>query len=242
MDKEIPNSRKSELLDMVKQRIEEDEATAMADYLEQISRSDDREGLLIRLVVAKFDISARYHLFLVANYADVTTWYEAFLKAFRHGMLRQANTTMSGWPASQSQPVCEKLGTLLAGRLLHWKGEALRRARTWGTKNESGQQTSVQNVRSARGEAEKIQLAALAARGEAIQRETDDESIAAQLDKFLDEANWTVEELAEALDLSPRSIFRHLSGQARPLKRNIKRYEQAFSNRLKRQVVIRKKS
>ena len=71
---------------------------------------------------------------------------------------------------------------------------------------------------------------------------TPEESIAAQLQKLRDECRWTIEDLAEAAEISTRQVARHLSGQFKPHPRKISAYERAFSKRLKRQVVVRKMS
>ena len=68
------------------------------------------------------------------------------------------------------------------------------------------------------------------------------ETVAVQLQKLRDECRWTIEDLASATGLSDRQIARHLSGEYRPLPRNISAYEREFSKRLKRQVVINKMS
>lgn len=60
------------------------------------------------------------------------------------------------------------------------------------------------------------------------------EPIAKQIDRLREESRLTIEEVAEALDLAPRSIYRHLSGQANPRSRQIAAYEDLFSKRLKR--------
>jgi hypothetical protein len=68
------------------------------------------------------------------------------------------------------------------------------------------------------------------------------ETIAAQIQRLRDECRWTIPALAEAADLSARQVARHLSGEFKPLARNISAYERAFSNHLKRKVVINKMS
>ncbi len=68
------------------------------------------------------------------------------------------------------------------------------------------------------------------------------ETIASQIQRLRDECRWTIPALAEAADLSARQVARHLSGEFKPLARNISAYERAFSNHLKRKVVINKMS
>jgi hypothetical protein len=69
-----------------------------------------------------------------------------------------------------------------------------------------------------------------------------EETIAAQIQRLRDECLWTNEELAEAVNLSARQVSRHVSGDSAPYKRNIAAYQQVFSNKLKRQILIRKMS
>ncbi len=67
-------------------------------------------------------------------------------------------------------------------------------------------------------------------------------TIATQIERLRDECLWTNEDLAEAVNLSSRQVSRHVSGESAPYKRNIAAYERVFSNKLKRQVFIRKMS
>lgn len=66
------------------------------------------------------------------------------------------------------------------------------------------------------------------------------ESVAAQLDRLRDECRWTVEELAEQIQIDPTTVSRHLSDRAIPHLRNLGAYERVFSKRLERKVVIEK--
>lgn len=68
------------------------------------------------------------------------------------------------------------------------------------------------------------------------------ETIASQLQRLREECRWTIPVLAEAANLSPRQVARHLSGEFQPLPRNISAYERAFTKQLKRNVVINKMS
>lgn len=65
------------------------------------------------------------------------------------------------------------------------------------------------------------------------------ESLSKQIDDLREEARLTVEDLAEALDVAPRSIYRHLSGKTEPRKRQIAAYEKLFSARLNRVVRLK---
>ncbi len=62
------------------------------------------------------------------------------------------------------------------------------------------------------------------------------EAVGKQIDDLRTECRWTVEELAEEIKLAPRSVYRHLSGDANPRKRQVAAYEKAFSEKLKRHV------
>jgi hypothetical protein len=63
-------------------------------------------------------------------------------------------------------------------------------------------------------------------------------SVADQLQTLRNEARLTVEQLAERVRIQPRSVWRHLSGTASPRIGNLGAYERAFTNLLKRKVVI----
>jgi hypothetical protein len=70
----------------------------------------------------------------------------------------------------------------------------------------------------------------------------DSESISVQLNRYREECRFTVEELAEAVSIEPRSVYRHLSGESEPRLRQIGAYERTFSDRLGKKVVIHKTS
>lgn len=57
-----------------------------------------------------------------------------------------------------------------------------------------------------------------------------------QIEAFRVECRITVEELAEGLDVAPRSVYRHLSGEAAPRHRQIASYEKLFSQKLGRKI------
>jgi hypothetical protein len=81
-----------------------------------------------------------------------------------------------------------------------------------------------------------VQLSASRAQPQAV---TPKETIATQFQRLRDECRWTIPDLAEAVDISPRQVARHLSGEFQPLPRNMSAYERAFSNHLKRKIVIK---
>ncbi len=66
------------------------------------------------------------------------------------------------------------------------------------------------------------------------------EPTCAQIRKLRSEAHLSVEELAEAIEAEPRSVFRHLSGKALPQPKNLAAYQRFFSERLGRKVLISK--
>ena len=64
------------------------------------------------------------------------------------------------------------------------------------------------------------------------------ETVGEQIDSLRAECRYTVEELAEKLGIQPRSVYRHLSGEAIPRKPHLGAYERVFSERLGRKVFI----
>jgi hypothetical protein len=62
------------------------------------------------------------------------------------------------------------------------------------------------------------------------------QAIEGQLDALRVECRLTVEDLAEALDIAPRSVYRHLSGEAIPRNRQIAAYENLFSKQLGKSI------
>jgi hypothetical protein len=63
-------------------------------------------------------------------------------------------------------------------------------------------------------------------------------TVGQQIDALRLECTWTAEYLAERVDISPRSVYRHLSDDDRPSKLNLAKYQRAFSEQLERKVVI----
>lgn len=61
-------------------------------------------------------------------------------------------------------------------------------------------------------------------------------TIREQIEMLRNECRFTVEDLAEAIRVSTRSVYRHLSGDADPRQRHLAAYEKVFSEKLKRQV------
>lgn len=64
-------------------------------------------------------------------------------------------------------------------------------------------------------------------------------SLVSQLQRLRDECRWSIEQLADAVSMNPRTVARHLSGDSVPHPRNIAAYERAFSKQLKKQIVLR---
>lgn len=61
-------------------------------------------------------------------------------------------------------------------------------------------------------------------------------SIASQIEDLRIECRLTVEDIAEALSVSPRSVYRHLSQGAIPRARQIAAYEKLFSEKLGKSI------
>jgi DNA-binding transcriptional ArsR family regulator len=60
--------------------------------------------------------------------------------------------------------------------------------------------------------------------------------LSAVLEQLRIESRLTVEDLAEAIELQPRSVYRHLAGIAIPRPRHLAAYEWTFSKRLHREI------
>lgn len=67
----------------------------------------------------------------------------------------------------------------------------------------------------------------------------DIEPISKQLENLRIESRLTVEQLAEGVDLALRSVYRHLSEDSAPSRRNIGAYERFFSARLSKTVHLK---
>jgi hypothetical protein len=66
------------------------------------------------------------------------------------------------------------------------------------------------------------------------------ESLAEQIKRLKEECDITAEEIAEALGVVPRSIFKHLAGDTVPRRGHIAGYERLFTDRLGRSVTLQK--
>jgi hypothetical protein len=69
---------------------------------------------------------------------------------------------------------------------------------------------------------------------------TPKETLAAQIKRLQNECEFAAEMMAETLEVEPRSIFRHLAGQAVPRPKHIAAYEKLFSERLGRSVTLKR--
>jgi DNA-binding XRE family transcriptional regulator len=63
-------------------------------------------------------------------------------------------------------------------------------------------------------------------------------SLSQRLTTLRQEARWTVEELADQVNLSRDAVLEHLSGEARPRLKNLQKYEEKFSARLQRPIKL----
>jgi hypothetical protein len=67
-------------------------------------------------------------------------------------------------------------------------------------------------------------------------------STCAQLRALRKESHLEFEELAEALDVEPRSVYRHFSGESLPHGKHLAKYQEIFSEKIGRKVLISKTS
>jgi hypothetical protein len=100
--------------------------------------------------------------------------------------------------------------------------------------------TAAQHLAQKRLEAEAIKNKAATPASQIPSPSPADDTIAAQLKRLRAETGWTIPALAAAVNKDVSTVSRNLSGQYIPYDRNLSAYEQAFSKRLKRQVVIKK--
>jgi hypothetical protein len=129
MDK--PTSRRwADVRGIVDKRIEEDWAAAYAEFVQELQRSDDRPGTVLRFLSESFEIGARYHLFLIVGYAEIELWYEPYLQELKGSIMQNAEKAVASWPTATAQSLRENLTVHLLGRLHYWKAEAMKRART----------------------------------------------------------------------------------------------------------------
>jgi hypothetical protein len=60
-----------------------------------------------------------------------------------------------------------------------------------------------------------------------------------QLSELMDESRQPIERISEGIEVTPRSVYRHLSGEALPRKRQLAAYEQFFSKKLGRTICFK---
>jgi len=65
-------------------------------------------------------------------------------------------------------------------------------------------------------------------------------TVGTQILTLREECRWTIEDLAQAVNLHPVTVSRHHSGEITPRPRTLTAYERVFSKKLQRQVVINK--
>lgn len=63
--------------------------------------------------------------------------------------------------------------------------------------------------------------------------------VSEQLKKLRDECRMTIEEIAEEINVRPRSVSRHLSGEDVPRRKTLRAYESIFSKRTGRTIQIK---
>jgi DNA-binding XRE family transcriptional regulator len=78
----------------------------------------------------------------------------------------------------------------------------------------------------------------ISAKVESIEQKT----VGQEIDELRLLCGWTAEQLADMVEISPRSVYRHLSGEDLPSKLNRAKYERTFSGHLGKTVVISKTS
>jgi ribosome-binding protein aMBF1 (putative translation factor) len=66
------------------------------------------------------------------------------------------------------------------------------------------------------------------------------ESIGAQINRLREQCRWTLERLAEAVEIDPTNVSRHLSDKSVPHLKNLGAYERVFSKALGKNIVIHK--
>jgi hypothetical protein len=59
-----------------------------------------------------------------------------------------------------------------------------------------------------------------------------------EIDRLRKEGRLTMEDLAKAINSTPRTVQRHIAGENKPLPRCVAAYERVFSMLLKRKIVI----
>jgi len=64
-------------------------------------------------------------------------------------------------------------------------------------------------------------------------------TIGAQIERLRQECDFTVEELAEEVEIDPTNVSRHIRGQSNPSRRSRRKYGRVFSKLLNREIVIR---
>src|SRR5271166_4713483 len=81
-----------------------------------------------------------------------------------------------------------------------------------------------------------LMMAATAGRGGAATTSSSTPPLSQQIRQLMEDCRLTAEELAEAIDLDPRNVYRHLAGKSGLRNSTIGAYEKFFSEKLGRHV------
>jgi hypothetical protein len=227
--------------DEIAKRIEEDLTVLQAQYGQDvISKPAEINSATFQFLVKAFDVQAYYHQFLVVDHEMVAAWYDSlYLEQLTKDILREAEVRLkrmagpiSGvfWPTPASVDFMDILRKQLAVRRIHWKGQALKRAREL----RDARRTSLQDHTAQReASAQEPHNSDLGSRPEPLSD---------QLNRLIAESRMSIPALAERMGIEPRSIYRHLSGESEPRLGHIGAYERVLTEATGRKVVISKTS
>ncbi|KAA6457247.1 helix-turn-helix transcriptional regulator [Acidobacteria bacterium AB60] len=112
----------------------------------------------------------------------------------------------------------------------------------WEIRTQYEQGTAPSQRQASTAQPQQHVVASTTPKAEEVLRETPralPETVADQLKRLRSECHLTVEQMAIALEVQPRSISKHLAGQTVPRARHIVAYEELFSQRLGKTVTLR---
>lgn len=212
---------------------------------------------LQRYAIALFDAEAKHYIKRASSDYELRLWLIGLKSRIEDGVSKNIATRGSKEIRQCVEEERNKIvGDGLMQRIDHWaktaesdydallrRGEAAlaESAKTISEYKQAEERLALveevaQKITEARNEAKELRQVATTPKLPAAPPR---ESVAEQLERLRDECRLTVDELADKLDIEPRSVYRHLAGTSAPRLKQIGAYERVFAEILERKIVIK---
>src|ERR1700682_5228646 len=118
--------------EMVLRRIEEDRAFVHARYVtDLLEKSTQVIETTLTYLLALFDISSSWSIFLVQNYQEVDLDFKPKLETFTELLVKEGERLSAPLDPLRRQEFLKRLKGHFVARKSHWTSEALKRVRTF---------------------------------------------------------------------------------------------------------------